>query len=81
MKIPKLYKITWYDAADYTEASWANKEELANFAKEKVVCHSVGFIITHDKKHITIAGDFGDGDFGRIIKIPLVNILEKKTIK
>ena len=67
-----LVKITWLDAEDYSEGTWASKDEIAAFTDKHCVVESVGWIVKRTRHYITIAGDFTpDPDTaGRIIKIP-----------
>ena len=81
MKTPKLYRIHWIDASDYGEKTWADKDELKDFINDDVVCLSVGYFVSEDNKYLTIAGDFDDGNFGRVMKIPKVNIKKREVLK
>ena len=72
-----LVLITWLDAEDFRESTWASKDEVDAFSQKICLIQSVGWIVKKTRHYVSICSDFtGDPDtHGRVIKIA------KKMIK
>lgn len=68
-----LVLVTWRDAEDPSEGkTWLDEEDVASFAVHDCVVESVGYVISHTDRYVTIGGDWiGElKHWGRVTKIP-----------
>lgn len=64
-------KVTWLDAEDFRDATWATAEEAAAFNAKPCEVVSYGYLIAKSRTHLTIAADLAEPEtYGRLIKIP-----------
>jgi len=73
----KAIKIKWVDSC-YSNG-WARLD--AEYDKEDIVVHTVGFVIDEDEETVTISSSVSGGKFCHSpLTIPKVAILNKKSV-
>lgn len=68
---PRLVVIVWLDTQD-NEQTWADENEIDAFTARPCEITSIGYVVRETASHYVLAGDHhpGNGDYGRITKIP-----------
>lgn len=75
-------RVQWADAQDLGQ-TWADAETVEQFSKEPCLIISYGYLVKSTKAYVTLAADFvcGNGDFGRVTKIPKPWVRSMQTVK
>jgi len=85
MKAEKIKKplllVKWFDT--YSNDRWRDINEAKEWGSERLIIHSVGWLIDESKDHILLAGGIQDDeDMAHLfIHIPKANIIHKIKIK
>ena len=72
----KIVKVIWNDAV--ARAGWELRKTLKSLTPPR--CVSVGFLISKNKKYVTLAQNFSKADVGEQISIPRAMIKKIKKL-
>jgi len=76
----RLVIVTWLDACSRrTDGRWSDTEDVKELAP--LICKSVGWLISDEPTHITIAGHLGETNAGGDICIPRVCVTSITDLK
>lgn len=50
VKVGRIARVVWHDA--WTHGGWDKLEDYKN--QEPIECHSVGYLITNNRRHLTL---------------------------
>jgi len=66
-----LVEVVWMDAEEYGEVGWNDLKAMKRYAKKPCPeMRSVGYVLYHDKNHISLASTVGPDQCSTIEKIP-----------
>jgi len=77
----QLLLVKWFDT--YSSDRWQFIDEAKKWGAEKLIIHSVGWLIDESKNHILLAGGIQDNQevAHLLVHIPKSNIVQKIRIK
>ena len=73
-----LITVRWLDAFGCSHIAWLDSDEVDMKASYEV--ESSGYYIGQSKKYLVLAGDMGEGAYGRVFYVPLGMILKVSRI-
>ena len=75
----EIVEIEWLDSQGY--AQWQDKKEMSAWAEEeKMICHSVGYLLKEYKDRVVIVQSESSGCYGEGLIIPCVAIVKMSRL-
>lgn len=78
----KIFEVIWKDAEEYGDVGWNCIQDIKKHSKKPCpTMRSVGYVLFHNKKHISIVSTIGDKETSTLHKIPCEFIVEIRELK
>lgn len=78
MRSLRVVQVTWDDSVS-TGSYWTPRDALEDWCKNQLFIITVGFVVKETGEHLTLSASAGS-EFGAVISIPKVAILETKEL-